>query len=63
LQESGFTGKVAAIAMYADEVENLKKEGVHAAFNFYAEAGAGFARHVDDFLIGPETPYSPRNLE
>ncbi len=50
LQDAGYTGKVAAIAKYPDEVEALQKAGVHAAFNLYAEAGAGFAEHVYDQL-------------
>jgi predicted Kef-type K+ transport protein len=45
-----FPGKIAAIAQFDDEVETLKKAGIHAAFNFYAEAGAGFADHVSEML-------------
>ena len=29
---------------------SLKEAGVHAAFNFYSEAGAGFAEHVSEVL-------------
>ncbi|KPK38090.1 MAG: potassium transporter Kef [Gammaproteobacteria bacterium SG8_47] len=43
---SGFSGKVAAIARFPDEIEQLRAAGVNAAFNVYAEAGAGFADHV-----------------
>jgi Trk K+ transport system NAD-binding subunit len=39
----GFRGKIAASAKYPDELEKLKELGVDAAFNIYAEAGAGFA--------------------
>jgi Trk K+ transport system NAD-binding subunit len=46
LNRSGFTGTVAAIAMFEDQLEELRRAGVHAAYNFYAEAGAGFAEHV-----------------
>lgn len=46
LQDVGYRGKVAAIAKYPDELEALRHAGVHAAFNLYAEAGAGFAEHV-----------------
>jgi len=42
----GYAGRVAAIAKYADEVSALEQAGVHAAFNLYAEAGAGFANDV-----------------
>ena len=46
LHDAGYTGKVAAIAKYADEAEALRDAGVHAAYNLYAEAGVGFAEHV-----------------
>ncbi len=54
LRESEYTGKVAAIARFADEVDALQNAGVHIAFNMYAEAGAGFASHVRG-NIGEET--------
>jgi predicted Kef-type K+ transport protein len=41
-----FDGIMAATAQFDDEVEELKEAGVHGAFNFYAEAGYGFAEHV-----------------
>jgi predicted Kef-type K+ transport protein len=41
---------IAAVAQFPDEVEQLKSLGVHAAYNTYAEAGAGFAAHVGDEL-------------
>jgi glutathione-regulated potassium-efflux system ancillary protein KefC len=37
---------IAAVAQFPDQVEQLKGLGVHAAYNTYAEAGAGFAVHV-----------------
>jgi len=51
LNEIGYRGKVAAIAKYADEIASLRDAGVHAAFNLYAEAGAGFAEHVCGELL------------
>ena len=54
LKAVGYSGKVAGVARYADEIEALKKVGVHAAYNLYAEAGAGFAEHVCNELL-PET--------
>ena len=50
LRKSDFQGLVTATAKYDDQCEALEKEGVHAAFNIYAEAGAGFAEHVYDEL-------------
>lgn len=45
-----YKGKVAAIAKYTDEMEELENLGIDAAFNIYHEAGRGFARHVCEEL-------------
>ncbi|WP_101757031.1 cation:proton antiporter family protein [Oceanicoccus sp. KOV_DT_Chl] len=45
LRESGYDGVIAAVAKFDDNLEELKALGV-IAFNFYSEAGAGFAEHV-----------------
>ncbi|WP_341503797.1 cation:proton antiporter family protein [Gallaecimonas sp. GXIMD4217] len=45
LQARGYQGKVAAVAKFPEEVEELKELGI-AVFNIFEEAGAGFARHV-----------------
>ena len=42
----GYTGTITAVARYPDEVEQLKKLGVKAAYNLYTEAGAAYAEHV-----------------
>ena len=55
LQTIGYSGRVAAIAKYPDEIDDLKAAGVHAAFNLYAEAGAGFAEHVCTELVPEST--------
>ena len=41
-----YGGIIAATAQFDDQIEELKEAGVHGAFNFYAEAGHGFAEHV-----------------
>jgi len=46
LKEKGFQGHIAAIAMYDDEIGLLKEAGAAAVYNFYSEAGIGFAEHV-----------------
>ncbi|MGD8842717.1 MAG: cation:proton antiporter [Gammaproteobacteria bacterium] len=51
LKALGYGGKLAAIAKYPDEVAELRQAGVHAAYNLYAAAGAGFARHVGAELL------------
>jgi predicted Kef-type K+ transport protein len=43
LRNAGYTGKVAAIARYEDEVNHLLEQGVDKVFNFFTEAGLGFA--------------------
>ena len=46
LTQRQFDGKIAAIAMFDDQVEELKQAGAHAAYNVYAAAGLGFSKHV-----------------
>ncbi len=43
LRKNGYNCQVAAIARYADEREKLIKAGVDKVFNFFTEAGQGFA--------------------
>ncbi|NMH61028.1 cation:proton antiporter family protein [Alteromonas ponticola] len=43
LNNAGYKGKIAAIARYEDEVEYLLDHGVDKVFNFFTEAGLGFA--------------------
>ena len=43
LQHAGYQGKTAGIARYEDEKEKLLASGIDVVFDFYAEAGAGFA--------------------
>ncbi len=46
LKEVGYTGIIAAVTKHEDDRATLEAAGVHATFNYYAEAGAGFAEHV-----------------
>jgi predicted Kef-type K+ transport protein len=48
--EKGYAGMLAATAPFDDQVEELRETGVHAAFNFYNEAGLGFAEHAWSIL-------------
>jgi glutathione-regulated potassium-efflux system ancillary protein KefC len=43
LKQANFQGKVAAIARYEDERKKLIEAGINNVFNFYKEAGIGFA--------------------
>jgi hypothetical protein len=46
IQEFGIQTTLASIAKFDDHVDQLKAAGVSEVFNFYAEAGTGFAEHV-----------------
>lgn len=58
LRISGYTGKVAAVAKYEDERAAMKAAGADVVFNYYAEAGAGFAEHTLSNLLDilPQKP-------
>ncbi len=43
LNLAGYQGKIAAIARYDDERSQLEAYGIDKVFNFYNEAGVGFA--------------------
>ena len=43
LRSTGFHGQVAAIARYQDERDHMLQAGINNVFNFYTEAGTGFA--------------------
>jgi len=50
LRSAGFTGTVASIARYEDEIELLQQAGADKVFNFFTEAGTGFAEESLQFL-------------
>ena len=50
LKDVNYTGVIAAVAKHDDDRVTLEEAGVDATFNFYAEAGAGFAKHVQTQL-------------
>ena len=43
LQFAGYQGKIAAIARFEDDRETLLSYGIDKVYNFFIEAGAGFA--------------------
>ena len=53
LRESGFSGTVAAVARYDDEVQWAKDHGVDIAFNVYAGAGLELADQVGGRSVDP----------
>lgn len=50
LNNAGYQGKIAAIARYEDEVNQLLESGVNKVFNFFTEAGLGFAEESLAFV-------------
>ncbi|GHF93608.1 cation:proton antiporter family protein [Thalassotalea marina] len=50
LKHANYQGKIAAIARFDDEREELEKFGVDKVFNFYSEAGVGFAEESISLL-------------
>jgi len=58
IKAGDFEGFIGALAKFADQARLLKAAGVHAVFNMYAEAGAGFAASVDDAMSPEEQELS-----
>jgi glutathione-regulated potassium-efflux system ancillary protein KefC len=54
LKLSNYSGHIAAIARYEDERKQLIEFGVDSVFNYYVEAGTGFAEESLE-LINPHT--------
>ncbi len=52
LKSAGYRGKIAAIARYEDEVHHLLDNGVDKVFNFFTEAGLGFAEESLAYVNG-----------
>jgi predicted Kef-type K+ transport protein len=50
LKEAGYQGSVVAVAKYEDERRQLEECGIDAVYNYYNEAGSGFARHAFEKL-------------
>lgn len=50
LRIASYTGQIAAIARYKDEVDPLLKKGVDRVFNFFNDAGLGFAEESINML-------------
>ncbi len=52
LQASGFTGRVAAVARYDDDVAELERHGADAVFHLYGSAGFALADHAAGMFGG-----------
>jgi len=51
LKDKNYQGHIATIALYDEEIQKLKDVGSDAVYNFYSEAGIGFAEHVRHNLL------------
>lgn len=51
LQAAGFTGRVAAVARYDDDVAELQRHGADAVFHLYGSAGFALADHAAEVLL------------
>lgn len=51
LRAAGFTGKVAAVARYDDDVAELRRHGADAVFHLYGSAGTALADHAAEVLL------------
>jgi glutathione-regulated potassium-efflux system ancillary protein KefC len=61
IRSGNFSGFIGALAKFPEHSRMLEAEGVHAVFNMYAEAGAGFAASVDDAISASLNPHeTPR---
>ncbi|GEA84241.1 potassium transporter Kef [Cellulomonas sp. A375-1] len=63
LQAAGFTGRVAAVARYDDDVAELERHGADAVFHLYGSAGFALADHAAEVLLpgrsGPPPAHPP----
>ncbi|MEH6579582.1 MAG: cation:proton antiporter family protein [Amphritea sp.] len=55
LRSASYQGQIAAIARYEDDRQKLLDAGIDSVFNFYTEAGTGFAEESLQ-LIGERKP-------
>jgi len=55
LREQGYSGPIVATALYPDQEQELKENGIDEVFNIYAEAGSAAAAHMHGLLEGKKT--------
>ncbi|KXI29103.1 cation:proton antiporter family protein [Paraglaciecola hydrolytica] len=58
LQHANYKGKIASIARYEDEIQPLLDAGSDKVFNFFTEAGTGFAEESLQLLEPARTNFS-----
>lgn len=55
LRSRGFEGLVSATHVYPEELQPLLEAGCDVSYNYFSEAGVGFARHTREALEAPES--------
>jgi predicted Kef-type K+ transport protein len=55
LRSRGFEGLVSATHVYPEELDPLLEAGCDVSYNYFSEAGVGFARHTWEALQAPES--------
>ncbi|MFK7888377.1 MAG: cation:proton antiporter [Gammaproteobacteria bacterium] len=57
LRLAGYSGRIAAIARYDDEQQRLMDAGIDKVFNFFTQAGAGFAEESLRLVDAPKAEH------
>ena len=55
LRARGYRGLLSATHLYPEEYEPILEAGCDVSYNYYTEAGVGFARHTYETLAAPAT--------
>lgn len=50
IRATGYTGHVSATAVFNEQLEPIRSAGANVVYNYYDEAGVGFAEHVWEHL-------------
>jgi predicted Kef-type K+ transport protein len=59
LRRRGFKGLLSATHLYPEEYAPIIESGCDVTYNYYTEAGVGFARHTYETLRAPGEPAAP----
>jgi hypothetical protein len=53
LRRRGYKGLISATHLFPEEYQSIIEAGCDVSYNYYTEAGVGFARHTYETLRGP----------
>jgi Trk K+ transport system NAD-binding subunit len=59
LRRRGFRGLISATHIYPEEYAPIIAAGCDVSYNYYTEAGVGFARHTYETLTASAAPAAP----